>query len=1160
MLDTRTRPKPTTFDALLQVRPHHLRSVQIERDFADPRATLHYVVTPFIESTIERLADGFQTQSTRRAWRLTGDYGSGKSGFALALARLGQGDEASLPTALHGFGSPVRLEPVLVVGEREPVGVSVLRGLRAAAARCYTRVPKPLAAALRASVEPRNVVAALEAFRSALIADGLAGGVLLILDELGKNLEFAATRAEADDVYLLQHLAEAAARSGAAPVMVVAILHQAIASYASRLTTAQRREWEKVAGRYEEVVFSPPLEQAAILIAAALDLDLEGCPAPILRAAERTMAQALEQNWYGGGAARASLIELAPAMLPLDPTVLPVISRAMRRFGQNERSLFSFLSSTEPFGLMAHAEQALALFAPFRLHNFFDYLRANFASLLSAGAHATRWNQIQEILGSAGAQSDVETAVLKTVALLNFVDDPSLAATPEAVVLAVAGVDKRVSNEARKAVARLSNELRVLYDRGAGGALCLWPHTSVDLDEAFMAAERALGPITNSFDHLKRLVRSDPLVARRHYVERGTLRHFELVCLDGRNFEDDVTATIAPGANAPDGRVVLLLSATDQARDDAWERLARCELPLTTLVGVPQPTAKLDPLLRDVLAWRWVRDHVPALAGDRLARAEVSRQLALAEERLTRTMGALLDVRGVAAAGIRWRGAQGERAFASSRSFIAHLSDLCDAAFDSCPRVSNELINRRTLSSAAARARHQLIEALANAPDQPGLGIPAHNTPPERAIYLSVLQAGGIHVETGGRWEVRIPPAGADPLKFAPALECIGDLLKAADAPVRYEVLADRLRGEGFGLRDGLIPLVMAIYLRARWHETAVYEDGTYLEQVGGPEFTRINKEPEHFEFQHCAIEGVRAELYVQLGAALETRVSERPALLDIVRPLMTFVGKQLPDYARRTKKLSRAASAARGALLSGRDPSALLFTDLPRAFALDPIAIDVPPDGPLVGSYVKSLASAVRELREAYPRLLDRLAAALGAALETESDLERLRPPILLRARTLCPVLVEPELKTFVLRLADDKLDNREWLESLASFVARKPAERWLDSDEDVYHQRLTFLARRFRQVEAIHFPGAGEDDSAYRIAVTCADGRETERVYRTTAEEEAAIEQAAAELAPLLERSGRIGRIAAARLLLAATDGDDADDAVEASGGSSSAGSSRL
>ncbi len=1150
MLETETRNEVGRFDTLLQVRPHHLRSVQIERDFSDPQATLHYVVTPFIRATAARLADGFRAGSTARAWRLTGDYGSGKSSFVLTLARLARQEEASLPEALHEFRSPAPLEPVLVVGEREPVGKSLMRALRTTAARCYPELPKALAAALNAAPEPRQVIAAVEVLRATLIADGIASGLILILDELGKNLEFAAACAEADDIYLLQHLAEIAARSGDQPILAVAILHQAIAGYASQLPSTHRREWEKVAGRYEEVVFAPPLEQAATLIAAALDVDLDGCPPALARAAERTMTRALEQKWYGA-AAPASLAELAPALLPLDATVLPVISRAMRRFGQNERSLFSFLSSTEPFGLMAHAQQQLAGFTPYRLHNFFDYMQSNFAGLLSTGAHATRWNQIDEILRSAAVESAEEEAVLKTVALLNFVDDPSLAATPDIVVLAVAGVDRRASERARGAITRLSQQARVLYDRGASGALCLWPHTSVDLDEAFAAAEQAVGPIANSFDHLKRLVRSDPLVARRHYVERGTLRHFELVCLDSTGFEDQVQSPVSPDAHAPDGRVVLLLSTTEQARSQAWERLAQCTLPPTTIVGVPRPTGGLDPLLRDVLAWCWVRDHVAALAGDRIARAEVSRQLGLAEERLRRTLARLLDVRGVAAAGIRWRDAQGEQQFASSRNFVAHLSNLCDDAFSACPRVRNELINRRTLSSAAARARHQLIEALATAADQPGLGIPDHNTPPERAVYLSVLQEGGIHVQQAGRWEVRIPPEGEDPLHFRPALACIGTILKEADKPVPYVVLADRLRGKDFGIRDGLIPLVVAIYLRARWHETAVYEDGTYLEQVGGPEFTRINKEPEHFEFQHCAIEGVRAEIYVQLGAALETRLSERPALLEIVRPLMTFVGKQLPDHARRTKRLSTSTLAARSVLLSGRDPSALLFSDLPTAFDLEPIQAETLPDSQVVERYIKAMAAAIRELRDAYPRLLERLAAALGAALEAETDLAKLRAPVLLRARSLVPALVEPELRAFVLRLADEKLDDRAWLESLASFVARKPPERWLDSDEEEFHQRLSFLTRRFRQVEAIHFPGQGEDESAYRVAVTCADGRQTERIFRTTAEQEEAIAEAERALAPLLAQTGRIGRIAAARLLLAQSDDDGDDPASKGSEG---------
>ena len=160
------------------------------------------------------------------------------------------------------------------------------------------------------------------------------------------------------------------------------------------------------------------------------------------------------------------------------------------------------------------------------------------------------------------------------------------------------------------------------------------------------------------------------------------------------------------------------------------------------------------------------------------------------------------------------------------------------------------------------------------------------------------------------------------------------------------------------------------------------------------------------------------------------------------------------------------------------------------------------------------------------------------------------MRPPVLLRARTLVPALVEPELRAFVLRLADEKLDDAPWLESLASFVARKPAERWTDSDEEEFHQRLSFLARRFRQVETIHFPGKGHDDSAYRIAVTCADGRQTERIFRTTAKQEEAIKRAEAELAPLIERAGKIGRIAAARLLLAGpANEDDADGIMQES-----------
>ncbi len=64
---------------------------------------------------------------------------------------------------------------------------------------------------------------------------------------------------EQQDVYLLQRLAEHATRSGTKPFVIVGILHQGFTAYADRLSQNIQREWEKVAGRYEEILFSQPL-------------------------------------------------------------------------------------------------------------------------------------------------------------------------------------------------------------------------------------------------------------------------------------------------------------------------------------------------------------------------------------------------------------------------------------------------------------------------------------------------------------------------------------------------------------------------------------------------------------------------------------------------------------------------------------------------------------------------------------------------------------------------------------------------------------------------------------------------------------------------------------------------------------------------------------
>ena len=54
--------------------------------------------------------------------------------------------------------------------------------------------------------------------------------------------------------------------------ITIGLLHQGFNAYAHQLSQSAQKEWEKVAGRFEEVLFDQPLEQVTHLISAALNL------------------------------------------------------------------------------------------------------------------------------------------------------------------------------------------------------------------------------------------------------------------------------------------------------------------------------------------------------------------------------------------------------------------------------------------------------------------------------------------------------------------------------------------------------------------------------------------------------------------------------------------------------------------------------------------------------------------------------------------------------------------------------------------------------------------------------------------------------------------------------------------------------------------------
>lgn len=205
----------------------YYRSVNLERDLDQSEAVQGYVLTERSGEALRRIVAAFGNRRAHRAWTMTGAYGTGKSAFAHYLACLcapqkSPSHQAALAIADYSFGpdSPELqgiqaclpkkgLFRAVAVGQREPLTWTIARALANGADRFWHKKSLPIMQQLTdwqieiesgmAQITNRQILAALAAVLKAAKAD-----VLIVLDELGKNLEFAAHHRGIEDLYLLQ--------------------------------------------------------------------------------------------------------------------------------------------------------------------------------------------------------------------------------------------------------------------------------------------------------------------------------------------------------------------------------------------------------------------------------------------------------------------------------------------------------------------------------------------------------------------------------------------------------------------------------------------------------------------------------------------------------------------------------------------------------------------------------------------------------------------------------------------------------------------------------------------------------------------------------------------------------------------------------------------
>lgn len=1016
-----------------------LRSIRIDLDWGRKDALQGFICQTTAQRVIESMC--YQFESTQQAaFTWTGPFGGGKSSLGLAFATFLGGEKKlrALSAGVLGdqvvesikksFGIGLRTEPwmvVPVVGRRANPIIDIDEAVRKSGipyvGRRLGKVP-----------DGRRIIKALVDIAEARPKTG----ILVIIDELGKFLEYAAINDE--DIHFFQELAEAASRCKG-KMLVVGILHQAFEQYVSRLGKETRDEWSKIQGRYVDIPFVAAVDEVLELTARAIDSS--GTRHLYSEAWCKAVANSIRKNRPTASPDLANQLDRCWPLHPVTAALLGPVSK--RRFSQNERSTFGFLASAEPLGftefLLTTDLESKIVYDPAR---YWDYLRENLEGTILASSDGHRWAQSVDAVERCQSKgSELHLRLIKSIAIIDlFRNGSGLVADNEVLATCVSSASE---DEMKSALQDLVGWSQIIFRKHLN-SWAIYQGSDFDIEFA-LASTLAVTPGLD-IKKLSAFASVPPILPKRHYQKTGALRWFgfDLVGLD--TIRRDI-AKFDPSTGIS-GQFFLVLPAQGETHQSLQSkcRSISTETSHPIALGIPNNMESIWSLGREYLALETVQSNNAELGSDPVARRELRAQIVT-------IFGKLQDTLSNAILNAEWYFQGKECDFDHRLGLSALASDLADITYSDCPKIYSELINRHSIASNTQGAINSLIEAMIENPEKEALGF--EGFPAERGLYATTLKALKLHQEIRpGNWAFIKPSSGTHPDELVALWKATDQMLKI-DGKVALSDIFDRWNAPPFGLRKGVRGILGLAYIITNKDILAYYKEGVYQPEIDSEFAHEALRDPKCITLQLVVRDEAYSDL-LNIFAKIAKSIFRRNCVeepLAIGREFVRFA-YDLPNWTRRTSTLPQRVVDLRKILLQASDPHKLIFVDLPNLYGPKDLKA-------LEGKMLQDLSL----LRSAYPTFMNLMKTKLFKALAADPhDIEMLQT----RAKVVKGLSGDFRLEAFANRILEfDGSDAT--IEGFVSLAVNTPPSEWSDATSNAAELALADLALKFRHAEML-------------------------------------------------------------------------------------------
>ena len=1082
------------------------RSIRIDTDLYNPAALEGFICSQTFADVLTSMARHVK-EAGQGAFTWTGSYGGGKSSLSVALSAILSGNDELQKKAKSLFGSKVfksvsevlppnsqgwrilpvvgrRDEPAKVIGEAllDSHLIEKKPGGKWSEKRILDEVSKI------ATSNPRS-----------------HGGLIIFIDEMGKFLEGAAQ--EGLDLYIFQQLAELASRSNGR-LVVIGILHQAFEEYANRLSREMRAEWGKVQGRFIDLSLNTSGDEQITLISHAIQTEQKNKTAEKIA---KTVASVARKTSKQASADFATLLENCWPLHPVVACLLGPISR--RRFGQNQRSIFGFLNSAETHGFQDFLTNAdkNELYTPDRL---WDYLRVNFEAAILASPDGHRWAVATDMLARCESQGGdyIDIALLKTIAVIDLFKEYSDFAPSLTLLQSCFPKESKAELEKvklEKVLTHLKSKSLITFKKFLN-AYALYAGSDFDIEEAI---QNTLGEIEQiDFLKLKEIAGLHPILAKRHYHETGAMRWFDVTIASLSDIEQVVA--VQKEHHGVVGQFILVLpsSETKSTADELCRRFVKSNNDWDIVIGLSTKSEAITSLARELLALEKIKNTTPELAGDPVARLEIDTRITQTTEELEKELRHAFD-----SADWYCRRHKDPRSYRYAE-INSLASDLADTRFKDSPRLHNELLNRQNPSTSARTGRKILLHKMVMNEGEERLGIEQY--PVERGLFDSILEASGLYGKNRGKLCFQAPEGDAN---LSPAWNAALEYIKGhQNRTVEIKEIYEIWRSPPFGIKDGLLPVLMAAFILAERKRIVVYREGVFRSHFDDVDADYLPKKAEVIQLRWLEISSEAKNLLSGLRNIVrdlsDTNEDSTLEPIEIARGLIRVYDK-LPSWTKRTMTLSPGALNARDLFKRAHDPSSFLFDDLPHLAGVKSINRKKARE-----QVIAEVRSGLSELAQAYPKMLHELRDLMLQELQVMNTSAQALSLLRDRAENIRNISGDFHIEAFVGRLSQFN-GSDESFEGIASLAANKSPRDWIDLDRERATLSLAELSKKFVHCESYaHVKGRRDRRQSIGVVVGLEDGRRDPRheEFEVSDTDKDRIEELASSIEKALLKAG--------------------------------------